>query len=169
MLPSPHATWTVRGATFALWALAAGSAVYWGLKVSGGTRVLDLPAPPARAVALADPIAIAQLLGSTPAAAATPVVATPVATLASRLQLVGVAAGAHSGGGAAVIAIDGKPARPYRVGASIDEGLVLQSVHGRRATLVQADGTTLTLELPLAAAAQARAQGQMQAPARAAR
>jgi len=148
MLPSRPATWTVRGATFALWLLAAASAVYWGLKVGGGSPVLDLPAPPARPVAIADPVAIARLLGSTPAGAALPAAAAPVATLASRLKLLGVAAGAHSGGGAAVISIDGKPARSYRVGASLDEGVVLQSVHGRQATVAQADGTTVTLELP---------------------
>ena len=71
-------------------------------------------------------------------------------SLASRLQLVGVVAGVRSGDGAAVISVDGKPARPYRVGASIEEGLVLQSVQGRRAVLAaQANGQSLlTLELP---------------------
>jgi general secretion pathway protein C len=60
-----------------------------------------------------------------------------------------VAAGAHSGGGAAVIAVDGKPARPYRVGSTIEEGLVLQSVRGRQAMLGPAAGPALvTLELP---------------------
>jgi general secretion pathway protein C len=50
----------------------------------------------------------------------------------------------------ALIAVDGKPARPFRVGATIDEGLVLQAVEGRRARLgpgVDAP-STLTLELP---------------------
>ncbi|MDB5957241.1 type II secretion system protein N [Ramlibacter sp.] len=148
MLRSSSATWTARGATFALWALAAASAVYWGLKVGGGSRLLDLAAPPARTVEPANPDVIARLLGSAPAAAGGPVVAAPVATLASRLQLLGVAAGTHSGRGAAVISIDGKPARPYRVGAFLDEGVVLQSVRGREATVMQADGTTVTLELP---------------------
>ncbi len=147
MLRSSSATWTARGATFALWVLAAASTVYWGLKVGGGSRDRDLPAPAMRPVAVADPAVIAKLLGSTPAAAR-PVVAAPVATLASRLQLIGVAAGARSGGGAAVIALDGRPARSNRVGAALDEGLVLESVHGRQATVAQADGTTLTLELP---------------------
>ena len=148
MLTSSPATWTVRGATFLLWALAAARAVYWGLKVGGNSRPLDLPTPRLQAVAVADPVAIARLLGSTPAAAAGPAVAAPVATLASRLQLVGVAAGAHSGAGAAVISVDGKPARPYRVGAALDEGVVLQSVRGRQAIVAQADGTTVMLELP---------------------
>ena len=66
-------------------------------------------------------------------------------------MLVGVAAGARSGGGAALIAIDGKPAKPYRVGSAVDEGLVLQSVQARRAVLAATpEGPqVLALELPL--------------------
>jgi general secretion pathway protein C len=147
MLTPTPATWTVRGATFALWALAAASVVYWGLKLGGsGSSVAARVAPP-RQVAAVDPAAIARLLGSSPLAAAAPAA---MPSLASRLQLVGVVAGVSSGGGAAVISVDGKPARPYRVGTPIEEGLVLQSVQGRRAVLAaQADGPALlTLELP---------------------
>ena len=143
------AAWTVRGATFALWALAAGSAVFWGLKLSGAQPPLNLPAPPLRAVAPVDPAAIAHLLGSAPMAA-TAAAPAPVATLASRFQLLGVAAGASSGRGAAVIAVDGKPARSYRVGSALEDGAVLQSVRGRQAVLAAtADGPALvTLGLP---------------------
>ncbi len=54
------------------------------------------------------------------------------------------------GGGAALIAVDGKPARPFRVGTLVEEGLVLQSLEGRRALLGAERGgpSTLTLELP---------------------
>lgn len=145
MLQSSPATWTVRGATFALWALAAGSVVFWGLKLGGGPGGVNAPPLPARAVAPADPMAIARLLGGMPAAA----VAAPVEPVASRFQLVGVAAGARSGQGAAIIAVDGKPGRPYRVGSVVDEGLVLLSVQGRQATLGPANGpAVVTLELP---------------------
>jgi general secretion pathway protein C len=147
MLTPTPATWTVRGATFALSALAAASVAFWGLKLSGSGQGVNAPLAPTRQVVAADPAAIARLLGSTPAAAAAPA---PVASLASRFQLIGVAAGANSGGGAAVISVDGKPARPYRVGSFIEEGLVLQSVQGRRAVLAAAPtGPALvTLELP---------------------
>jgi general secretion pathway protein C len=147
MLQSRPAAWSVRGATFALWALAAGSAAFWGLQLGGSAQRAAVPVPPPRAVAAVDAAAIARLLGSTPGAA---VQAAPAASLASRFQLVGVVAGAHSGGGAAVLSVDGKPARPYRVGTSIDDGLVLQSVQGRTATLAATpDGPPLlTLELP---------------------
>jgi general secretion pathway protein C len=146
LTPSP-ATWTVRGATFALAALAALSAVYWTLKLGGGSPGVTAPFAGARAIAPADPAAIARLLGGTPATAAA-AAAPAIASLASRLQLVGVVAGATSGGGAAVISVDGKPAKPYRVGSAIDEGLVLQSVRGRQAVVAAANGAPVTLELP---------------------
>ena len=135
----------VRGVTFALWALAAAGAVYWGLKLGGGGRSVAVPEVAPRAVPAADPAAIAALLGSTPAAAAVPQM-TPLAT---RFQLLGVVAGVSSGDGAAVISVDGRPARSFRVGASIDQGVVLHSVQGRRAVLADGNGGELvTLELP---------------------
>jgi general secretion pathway protein C len=160
MLPSTPATWTVRGASFALWALAAASVVFWGLKLGGSSRAVNAPLP-ARAVPAADPAAIERVLGGSPAAL---VAAAPVPTLASRFQLLGVAAGARSGQGAAIIAVDGKPGRPYRVGSVVDEGLVLQSVQGRQALLGPANGpAAVTLELPAPAAANA-AQAASAAP-----
>jgi general secretion pathway protein C len=145
MLTPTYAPWTVRGATFALWALAAGSAVFWGLKLSGRQASVNVPVPPARQVAAVDPAAIARLLGSAPTATAA--VPAPALSLASRFQLVGVAAAASSGAGAAVISVDGKPARPYRVGSVIEDGVVLQSVRGRQAVLANGP-TQVVLELP---------------------
>ena len=70
-------------------------------------------------------------------------------TLASRFQLQGVMAGGPNAG-AALIAVDGKLAKPYRVGAVVADGMVLQSAEGRRVTLGAAmDGSqALVLELP---------------------
>jgi general secretion pathway protein C len=53
--------------------------------------------------------------------------------------------------GAALIAVDGKPARPFRVGSMLVEGFVLQSVGPRSAALGGSfDGpTALTLQLPV--------------------
>ena len=147
MLMPSSASWTVRSATFALWLLAAASGVYWVLQLGGGAaRSVPPPAAP-RPLPAMDPEAVAGLLGG---GAAAPGATPQVVSLASRLQLVGVVAGVSSGGGAAVISVDGKPARPFRVGASVDEGLVLQSVRGRRAALgPQASGpAAITLELP---------------------
>ena len=92
----------------------------------------------------ADPQALARLLGAQAVSAA----AEPAA--ASRFVLLGVLAGTQSGDGAALIAVDGKPPRHYRVGAAIEPGLVLQSLGRREARLgASVDGaTTLALELP---------------------
>ncbi|MDP3761725.1 MAG: type II secretion system protein N [Ramlibacter sp.] len=145
MVSNLQSRWTVAGATFVLWALVAASAVYWGLKFTTPSGGPVAAAPALRAAAPADPAAIARLLGASPAAAA----AAPVASLSSRFALLGVVAN-RSHGGAALIAVDGRPAKPFRVGAAIDEGLILQSVEARRATIAASqDGPpVLTLELP---------------------
>ena len=136
----------MRLATLALWLLAAGSCVYWGLRLAARAAPAAV-AVPVRQPFAADPAAVARLLGASAVAASAQ--AQPTASLASRFNLLGVVA-ARSRQGAALIAVDGKPARPYRVGSAIDEGLVLQSVQGRRAVLAaSASGpAVLTLELP---------------------
>ncbi len=134
-----------RSVTFAVWMLAGACAVYWGLKF-GADAAGPAGAPVATAfVVPVDPLAVARLLGAADGVAP----AAPVASLASRFALVGVVAGT-SRNGAALIALDGKPPKPYRVGSAIEEGLVLQSVAPRRAVLgARLDGpAALTLELP---------------------
>ncbi|WP_427913883.1 type II secretion system protein N [Ramlibacter sp. MMS24-I3-19] len=137
--------WTVRGTTFVLWAVAGASAIAWGLKL-GNPNTLGVAPAAVRPPLAADPAAVARLLGhvqgSGPAAPA-------AAPLSSRFSLVGVVA-ARSQQGAALIAIDGRAPKPFRVGSSVDEGLVLQSVQARRAVLAATpDGPpVVTLELP---------------------
>jgi general secretion pathway protein C len=138
-----------RAVTFALSALVAASAVYWGLQW-GGTQANTSTAaqPNPRATAVPDPQAVARALGGG-MGVATAASASPAASANSRLTLVGVVADAHSAG-LALIAIDGKPAKPFRVGATVDGSLVLQSVGARKATL-GADrdvSAPLVLELP---------------------
>ncbi len=104
--------------------------------------------PPAvilAAEAAVDPAAVGRLLGASPVAAAV----APAPGMASRFVLLGVVAD-RSSQGAALIAVDGKPGRPYRVGSKIDEGIVLQAVEPRKARLGPAAEaeTTLVLELP---------------------
>ena len=75
-----------------------------------------------------------------------------VAPVASRYALTGVAAASATGQrGVALIAMDGKPARPYRVGAILEDGVLLQSVEARRATLsATLEGPALAvLDLPV--------------------
>ncbi|WP_298932893.1 type II secretion system protein N [uncultured Ramlibacter sp.] len=145
MLSKLQSLWVVRGASFLLWALVAGSAVFWALRLAASPSGGAVAAPLPRAVAPADAALVARLLGASAQSAAT---AAPVASLASRFALVGVVAGAQRG--AALIAVDGKPARPFRVGSQIDEGLWLLSVQGQQAALAaSANGpAVLTLELP---------------------
>ncbi|MDP3135013.1 MAG: type II secretion system protein N [Burkholderiaceae bacterium] len=141
-MPTPSQnTWTVRGLSFVLWAFATGSAVYWlmGLTKPAAAPIAAAPAYQATPV---DPLALARLLGAgaAPAAAAQPA--------ASRFALLGVIAG-RSSKGAALIAIDGKSARPYRVGSRLEEGLLLKSVGPRSAVLTGADGVpSITLDMP---------------------
>lgn len=144
MVTSSSHRWAPRLATLALWALAGASAVYWGLRLSA-TATGPAPVAAAPEAVQADPQTLARLLG----AQAATVAQAPAA--ASRFVLQGLLAGTTSGDGAALIAVDGKPARPYRVGASVDQGLVLQFLSRREARLGAAvDGaTTLTLEMPL--------------------
>ncbi len=142
-------SWAVRGATFGIWLLAVGSVVYWALKVAATPAALAIAPPVLGSPAPPDAAAIARLLGGGDPAApgAAPQAAQPA--LASRFVLQGIVSN-PSGGGAALIAVDGRPPRHFRVGATVAEGLVLQSVQGRQAVLGPQRGAppTLTLELP---------------------
>jgi general secretion pathway protein C len=146
MVTDRASNWTVRGVTFVVWAVTAASAAYWVMKFAGSDPSVPRVAAASRQAAPADPMVVARLLGHTTSAAPT-AVAQPTS---SRLSLIGVVAD-RSQRGAALIAVDGKPAKPYRVGTAVDEGLVLQSVQPRKATLgPSVDGpASVTLELPL--------------------
>ncbi|MEY4752416.1 MAG: hypothetical protein RJA44_91, partial [Pseudomonadota bacterium] len=140
--------------TAGVWAAAAAMAVFWGLR-------LFVPAAPVPPQALA--VAAEQSLRGDPArlfGAAAPVSGAVTATepaLASRFRLLGVVAPAveQPGVGVALLSIDGKPARAYRVGATLDGQLVLQSVQKRSVRIGAADsdsGTQLDLPPPPAPA-----------------
>lgn len=146
MVRTRDSSWTIRGTTFVLWAAAAASAIAWGLKLGNPSAQGPVAVPAVRPPLAADPASVARLLGqvqgSGPAAPAAP-------PLSSRFSLVGVVAD-RSKQGAALIAVDGRPAKPFRVGSRVDEGLLLQSVQSRRAVLAATpDGpAVVTLELP---------------------
>jgi general secretion pathway protein C len=128
-----------------LWALAAASIVFWSLRLMAPADAIAPPAVVAPAAA-ADPAAVAQLLGAVPSQ----IVAAPRPDAASRFVLLGVVADTDQQG-AALIAVDGKPARPFRVGARIADGFVLQAVALRAATLgASVDSAPMfTLQLPV--------------------
>ncbi|MBK5207020.1 MAG: general secretion pathway protein C [Polaromonas sp.] len=139
--------WTLRLITALLWALAAASAVYWGLRTAGPAAAVSVPEATALASAgdaSARQAAIARFLGATNSVAA---ISSKV-PIASRFSLIGVVT--QGRGGAALLVVDGKPAKPYRVGSWIDEGMVLQSVGPRHVVLAASeDGPALQrLEMP---------------------
>jgi general secretion pathway protein C len=144
-----------RFATFLVWLLATGCVVYWALKFVRGPQVplSAAVASPANSAGAVDAQALAKALGGgvAPAvAAASPAVA-PSALQAARFVLTGVVVQkAGSGTGVALIAVDGKPSRPYRVGSALTDGVVLHSVSAGKAMLSTAANAPagLTLELP---------------------
>lgn len=163
MPTNPQSRWGLRLATFSAWAFAAASVAYWGFKLGAPP-----PGPAAAVVSSAsapqiDPLKVARLLGATDA----PVAAAPVASASSRFTLVGVVAGA-SRTGTALIAVDGKPAKPFRVGAAVDIGYVLQSVGPRIAVLAPSvnEPAVMTLEMAQPGAAGVAAGVSAPAPAR---
>jgi len=50
-----------------------------------------------------------------------------------------------------LISVDGKPAKPFRIGSTIEEGLILQSATARQVTFAASRGgpAVLTLDMPL--------------------
>jgi general secretion pathway protein C len=141
---------------FVVWALVAASAVFWGLRL-----FVHAPAAPAHTLPVAggattaggDPV---RVLGAAPveSAASRPVAAAP--ELSARFKLLGVMApkageraGSTAKQGLALIAMDGKPARAYAVGARLDGDLVLKSVSLRTATIGSTQGAAAAvLEVP---------------------
>jgi general secretion pathway protein C len=147
MRSNVYGVWRVRGTTFLLFALAAGSAVYWALQGWGAGTVAGAPLAAAAGQAPLDPRAVARALGGgVVQATAEPA---PAAVASRRFVLRGVIADLSSGG-AALISVDGKPPKPFPVGASVDGRLVLKLVQGRRALLAPSMDAPaeVTLELP---------------------
>ncbi len=155
MQTNPRSSWWPRIVTFLLWAAAAASLAYWGVKGSGmGVKLPTVSVTSAGGPAPTDPQALARLLGA--GASTAPV----VTAAASRYALLGVVAGPH-GAGVALISVDGKPARPIEVGATVDAQWLLKAVAARQATLASGldAPAAVTLELP--------AMKRLPAPARA--
>ena len=143
--------WLSRTLTLSVWTLALLSVSYWGLKLVGssGTPVnvasVTVPLP------ASDPAALARALGPAVAVATAPLpIAAPAIDPSTRFQLVGVVA-SRANTGVALISVEGKVARPFRVGSQIADAYLLKSVSTRSATLapLAADGTGFTIQLAL--------------------
>ena len=135
--------------TFAVWAAVAASLAYWGQKsfVRSAVAVASASASATPVVAPAD---LARLLGAdlppSPTAATVPVAES------SRFKLIGVVAPRSAWAanqGIALIAVDGRPARAYKVGAALDVGQVLLEVRPRGASIGAPGGAAaVALDLP---------------------
>jgi general secretion pathway protein C len=130
-----------------LWLAAGLSAGYWVLLAVGRSPATAVAAAPV-ALPVGDPATVARALGARDAPSAVDLAQAPPPAV-TRYTLLGVVASAGSRG-AALIAVGDEPARPYRVGATVDNGLVLQAV-GRgtvRLGATVSGPTTVELAVP---------------------
>ena len=141
----PNSRWAVGGVTLAVWAVAAGSALFWYLRAgdAGAPMAVAAAGAPSGAVQV-DTRAVARTLGAPDAPAA----AASAADVTARLALRGVVT--HQGKGAALISVDGKPpVKPLRVGAAVDgvDGWSVRSV-SQRAVVIATHGREARLDMP---------------------
>ena len=135
-----------RLCAFVIWALVAASSVFWGLRL-----FVSAPSAPAHTMAAADTASMRADLTRLLGAPRTTVAAQPAPpALAERFKLTGVMAPKAAGNyGIALIAVDGKMPRAFRVGATIDGELVLKSVSLRTAEIGSpAGGMDVVLQMP---------------------
>jgi general secretion pathway protein C len=141
--------------SFAVWALVAGSALFWGFRlfVKAPQAPLQTTLADLGTGARGD---LTRVFGPDPVAVVEAAAPEPVAD--ARFQLIGVVSPRGAGDssqGLALIAVDGKPAKAYRVGSVVDGQTVLQSVRARGAALGPRGGSAqVALEIapPVAAA-----------------
>ncbi len=139
-----YPTWWTRIATFLVAGLTSASIAWWGLTLntpSAGLPLVDSRPPPQ-----IDASALGRALGAGTMSATQDTTPTPVAIT---IQLLGVVA-SEAGQGHALMAVGGAPAKTYKVGSAVSDGLVLQSVSARSANLgpTLAGPASQTLELP---------------------
>lgn len=146
-MPFTASPWPPRLAALLLSAAAAGSAAYWALHWRVASELPVSAGPVASAGAEVDTTAVARALGGSGASAPATGAAAPAGDVeAARFVLSGVVADA-SAPGRALIAVDGKPAKPVAVGAVVAEGWTLHRVEERSAVL-RRNGAELELQLP---------------------
>ncbi|MEN9588992.1 MAG: hypothetical protein RLZZ481_778 [Pseudomonadota bacterium] len=144
-LLQPFAPAFSRLTSLLVWAVVAYSAVVFALQWGGGVPVDAVVAGSEQKQVLpeVDALAVSKALGAAPVQSAS-------ASLASRFVLVGVMDGGPTQG-VALISVDGKPAKPYRLGQTVTDGFVVLATGPKKAELGPQLGAaaTLLLELPL--------------------
>jgi len=135
--------------TVLIWTLVAASATFWGFKLFTGVPAArpDVAAGSGSESNLPSSSDLVRLLGGS---ALGNTAAAQVPAMNSRFRLAAIiAAPRASGSGVALISVDGKAARVFRVGATIDGNIVLQSVGARSASIGPTQGVpAVVLELP---------------------
>jgi general secretion pathway protein C len=135
--------WFSRTTTFTIGAVAAASAFFWAFQWMSFSKNMPSVSVESQQVIVADGIAVARAFGAVDPQSAS---ATANAAASSRFVLAGVLG--HSGkDGAALIAVDGKPARPFPIGTSVTSEWALRSVQPRRAVLVSGFNE-MVIEMP---------------------
>ena len=148
--------WSLRLVTLAVWSLVAWSATTWTLQFVGSRSAAASAAPaPLAAAPVSEQAQVARVFGpgidkpGDNTAAPVPLAIDP----STRFALVGVVANRASSG-VALLSVEGKPARPYRVGSTVDDAYTLKSVTPRSATLATTQtGASFTVNLAAASAA----------------
>jgi general secretion pathway protein C len=158
--PHDNRSMWARWMTVVVWALAAAAAFAWGLRVF----VPPTPMPAGAQVADTTPVLqtdLTLLLGTDPSTAPAAEPEAAAAPPSARFALLGVVAprsprgqARSTGEGVALIAIDDRGPRAYRVGARIEGDTVLQAVSASGAELGPRGGPVeVALQLPPMAAA----------------
>ena len=141
----PFAPTFLRLTSLLVWAVVAYSAVVFALQWEGGVPVdtLVVGSEQKQVLSDVDALSVSKALGAAP-------MQSTGASLASRFVLVGVMDGGPSQG-VALISVDGKPAKPYRLGQTVTDGFVVLATGPKKAELGPQLGATATLflELPL--------------------
>ena len=144
-LLQPFAPAFSRLTSLLVWAVVAYSAVVFALQWGGGVPVDAVVAGSEQKQVLpeVDALAVSKALGAAPVQSAS-------ASLASRFVLVGVMDGGPTQG-VALISVDGKPAKPYRLGQTVTDGFVVLATGPKKAELGPQLGaaSSLVLELPV--------------------
>jgi general secretion pathway protein C len=160
-----------RGLSWCVWALVGASVVYWGLQFFAPHQGAPIEAQVAvpKSIQRGD---LTRIFGPDEAPASTEQ-ATPPPD--KRFTLVGVVAPRARAGsqaareGIALISVDSKPAKAYRVGAVVDGDTLVQAVNVRSVALGPKGGpATVSLEIPPLPVAAPAPQGTLSSQSQAA-
>lgn len=130
------AAWLPRAASLVLFIALCALATYWVLTFSA---MRTIPVPQTARVAQTEAIetgAVATLFGGSAQSGVRDV------------QLIGVVADVDDGAGAAIVSLDGGPAKAVRAGTALSQQIRLVAIHGR-SVVIERNGVRQEIELPI--------------------